>query len=178
MAGVLFDKMSARRISRVVKRIEGMPVDSSPVRRRGHKTGTGSDIFKKPFDLINRTTTTVQLRGFDVKLGLGGVEDRLIGIAGIWKDIGPGAGGVDFDSNITISADTFMAIKIVTSGSGDVITLERITLGPIPDADDDADEATMFIPLWFIPFDTGTSKIIVVDIHDLRSLPRVDRMGN
>lgn len=166
----MFDDRSVERIGNAVRTIEQMP-QSRRTRRRVRHLGSIELILQKPFDLLLVDNETIQVLGFDLK---GDATDKLIGLAGIWEDVTPGAGGVDLDTDIVIITDTFIFLKISTTDSGDVVTIE--TGAAILDSSDSAGGSLLFIPLYFISFD-GTN-IDFSKSFNLRGLPRVDRMGN
>ncbi len=166
----MFDQRSVERIGNAVRIIEQMP-QSRRTRRPGRHVGSAATVLQKPFDLIIIDNETIQILGFDLK---GDATNKLIGLAGIWEDVTPGAGGVDLDTNIVIITDTFIFLKISTTDSGDVVTIE--TGAAILDSSDSAGGSLLFIPLYFIKFD-GTN-IALNESFNLRGLPRVDRMGN
>lgn len=149
-------------------------VDSHmPIRING-MTFKGNAINAKHreiYELFDISSSTVKVRGSDAI----GATNELLGVAGTWQAIA--AGSASFDSDITISEDSFIAIKTVHTDSGNTHTLELLT--SIPDAVDEINSATFHIPLWFIPWNTATpARIKFNEILDMRHLQRIDKMGN
>ena len=124
-----------------------------------------SDSFSQPFDIYDRTSTTLKVRGFDLRNNSG---DNLIQMQSVWQDVGAGAGGVDLDTAITITETSVVALKYVTNTSGThTVTIELVT-HPVSDGSDGATEAVRYAPLWYIPF--ADSVITWSGVYDLRML--------
>jgi len=97
--------------------------------------------------------------------------NELVPIAGTWKDIGAGAGGIDLDTTITISSNTYIYVKIDRENI--VCTLEVQTsaeAGSPPDGN----EAWEPFVLWYIPWNSGNSTINWYNIVDYRSTSKWD----
>ena len=112
--------------------------------------------FDETFELYDIRDTTLKVRN----------DFYAVLLIGIRKTIGTGAGGERMDTNITISANTYIYLK-VTMAASPTVTIE--TGATVPAGDDD-DE---FYPLWYIPWDSGESKIAdgIKDLRYTKQLP-------
>lgn len=141
--------------------------------------GTASG-YLKPLDLygVDLSGDTYKIRGAGgLSSSLGNVN-KVFGIASVWTAIT--AGTQALDTATAIAASTWIYAKIVTTDSGDTVTLEKTTSTSHAffDGGDTAGQATMSIPLWFIPWDGAATQMDIPNIEDWRSAPLIPRMGN
>jgi len=122
--------------------------------------------FKSLFDLYDVAKTTVKVRGFDMK---GDSTNKDFALSGVWTDITGGSEELDVD--ITISADTWIYVKLHRATSGQTVTLEAGASMPNGDDDDE------YYPLWFVGWDAGNSMIKRDAIRDLRYALRMTGMA-
>jgi len=135
------------------------------MRPRPRNRPVAEAAYSQPFDIYDRTSTTLKVRGFDLRNNSG---DNLIQMQSVWQDVGAGAGGVDLDTAITITETSVVALKYVTNTSGThTVTIELVT-HPVSDGSDGATEAVRYAPLWYIPF--ADSVITWSGVYDLRML--------
>jgi hypothetical protein len=126
--------------------------------------------FRKIFDLIDITATTLKVWAFKV----GATQQDMAIVAGALNAIGTGSAA--FDTDITISADTYIYIQDeISGGNSHIFTLE--VGSSIPTGGDvGAGGAYYYWPLWFIPFASGS--IDAVNIIDLREFIHLQGFGN
>lgn len=125
---------------------------------RGRRTGrlsAESSAYAALFDLydVDMTNDTVKVRGCDT------VSDKVAVVAGVHITV---TGSLD--SDITISADTYIYLNIDRATPAAAIA----TTGTFGDGDDDEER----FYLWYVPWDSGNSRIDAVNILDLRGMPR------
>lgn len=143
--------------------------------------GTASG-YLKPLDLygVDLSGDTYKIRGAGGLSSSLGNANKAFGIASVWTAIA--AGTQALDTATAIAASTWIYAKIVTDSGGDTVTLEKTTStsNTFFDAGDNAagTEATMNIPLWFIPWDGAATQMDIPNIEDWRSAPLIPRMGN
>ena len=117
----------------------------------------------RPYDLVLVSTTVVKVKG-------GAVDNAIFPVAGVWHTVG--AGTATLGSDITISANTWILLKEVSTDSGTVVTLEAQATKP--NATDSGSGFTRYHALWYVPFSGGA----ITGRHDYRNLPGSDRTGN
>lgn len=82
------------------------------------------------------------------------------------------AGGVDFDTEYTLTGETWFMLKVHWDGSADAVTMEQDTEWPDGSQESDGSEATFYWPLWLVTWDATAG--VIEELIPVCELPTID----